>query len=335
MTLPRWLTEKRSQPAWVLVVAFVTVGLAVVAVTYWAGGTRSGAAQLMLVPVVLTAATLGSRHGLLAGIVGGVGAALIPFDTATGITQEPGRWVIRLAMLASVGFFVGYVRSGLIDLSRARSRFISTVSHELRTPLTSVVGFSEALYERRGEVTDPSLVEMIGYLRKESFAMNHTLDQMLVAARLDTGVLAVDLHAVDLRATLVEVIEHLPPIGSALSVSVRGNATALCDRLRATQILRNLLVHAAQSNGGTALIEISREESRVAVMVQHSGGPLVDNPNLNVFAPFYEAKPQPDLPVARWLSLSVSQQLARLMNGDLTYDHGGDRSVFRLLLPAA
>ncbi|MDH4116813.1 MAG: ATP-binding protein [Acidimicrobiia bacterium] len=35
------------------------------------------------------------------------------------------------------------------------------------------------------------------------------------------------------------------------------------------------------------------------------------------------------------LGLSVARQLARLMGGDLTYDHTGFESVFRLTLPAA
>ena len=35
------------------------------------------------------------------------------------------------------------------------------------------------------------------------------------------------------------------------------------------------------------------------------------------------------------LGLTVSRRLARLMNGDVVYDHDGAESIFRLQLPLA
>lgn len=333
VTLPAWLNggDRRT---WLWLVLGLTI-VAIPAATWAAGGTRTGVVILLAVPVVVAGAALGKRAGAWTGLAAGALAAFVPFSVDLGTAQSPSRSAFRLVTFVLVGWFVGYVRAGLLELARSRSRFLSTVSHELRTPLTSIVGYSEILHERRHELGDPAVVEMVEHLRRESFQMSHTLDQMLVAARIDTGSLPVDAQRVDLRATLQEVLEHLPPIGPPFDVDVEGAAVAVADRLRVTQILRNLVVHVSQvTESATADVVISSNGEAV-VELTYTGDSLLADPTFRLFAPLFSQGPRVDMQVERWLPLTVSKQLARLMGGDLDHSSDGTTSTFRLLLPAS
>ncbi len=333
MTLPEWLNgSDRHTGLWLV----LGLSLLLIPAAAWAaGGTTTGVVILLAIPVAVAGAALGTRAGAWTGLAAGALAALVPFSVDLGTAQSPTRAVLRLVTFVLVGWFVGYVRAGLLELSRSRSRFLSTVSHELRTPLTSIVGYSEILHERRHELGDPAVVEMVEHLHRESFQMSHTLDQMLVAARIDTGSLPVDARPVDLRATLQEVLEHLPPIGLPLDVDVEGTAVAVADRLRVTQIFRNLLVHVSEvTESATAEVAISSNGEAV-VELTYTGDSLLADPTFRLFAPLFSQGPRVDMGVERWLPLAVSKQLARLMGGDLDHFSHGPTSTFRLLLPAS
>ncbi len=308
----------------------------VLAATFVVEGARHGVLQLLVVPVVAAAGLLGMRAGIIFAIVLGAIVAFIPSVVSSGEMQTPSRWLLRVLGLVAAAYLVGVLRARLVGLAAARSRFISTVAHELRTPLTSVVGFSESLYERRGELGNNLMVEMVGYLRRDSFYTSHVLDQMILAARIDTESVVMDKDEVDLRASLVQVIENLPPIGNTLNIEMSGEATAIADRPRVRQIFRNLLIHVALSDGGATGMEISATPRAATVTVDYSGGGGLPEDEEHIFAPFYELAREEGAPVSKWLALSVSRQLARLMGGDLTHarDNGGSRLTLTLPVPA-
>jgi signal transduction histidine kinase len=56
---------------------------------------------------------------------------------------------------------------------------------------------------------------------------------------------------------------------------------------------------------------------------------------LNIFEPYRRAHNAPGLTASMGLGLTISRQLARLMDGDLTYQREADESIFILTLPLA
>ncbi len=66
--------------------------------------------HLVYIPVVITASLLGAYYGLVIGIVAGISVGpLIPFNLVTGEAQSTLNWLVRLIMIAFVGFLVGYL----------------------------------------------------------------------------------------------------------------------------------------------------------------------------------------------------------------------------------
>ncbi|WP_247893848.1 histidine kinase dimerization/phospho-acceptor domain-containing protein [Azospirillum endophyticum] len=87
---------------------------------------------------------------------------------------------------------------------RARSIFVATMSHELRTPLNAVIGFSQLLEARAGQVGgegqtqgDERLRSCVGAIRQAGERLLAIIDDILDMARVDTGGLSLTDGAVD------------------------------------------------------------------------------------------------------------------------------------------
>ncbi len=136
MELPRtpW-TSWRPEPwlgvtgAWRLAgLALVVVLIAAVGVlVYYTGGTSTAYLNLILIPVILSAALFGWRGGLLFGLLAGlVLGPFMPIDTATGEPQPLLNWVTRATIYVVLGGFTGWLFTRLNHharqlLERARS----------------------------------------------------------------------------------------------------------------------------------------------------------------------------------------------------------------------
>ena len=68
--------------------------------------------------------------------------------------------------------------------------------------------------------------------------------------------------------------------------------------------------------------------------VRDSGPPLSDEERDEIFSRYYRTRQTPGVTASVGLGLTVSQELARLMGGDITYHHDGE-AVFTVRLPVA
>ena len=80
----------------------------------------------------------------------------------------------------------------LRELRSMQDRFVSSVSHELRTPLTSMVGYLGLLHD--GEVGElgPEQEHIVEIIARNCDRLNSLIGHILVAARLDSGVVKLD-----------------------------------------------------------------------------------------------------------------------------------------------
>ncbi len=79
-------------------------------------------------------------------------------------------------------------------VERMRADFVANASHELRTPLASLIGFIDTLI---GPAADdrPAQQRFLGIMAEQAARMNRLIDDLLSLSR-------------------IELVEHLPPVGS-------------------------------------------------------------------------------------------------------------------------
>lgn len=224
-------------------------------------------------------------------------------------------------------------RERLEDLVRSKDRFVASVSHELRTPLAAVLGFAEELRDNASSFAGRELTEMLELISSQSQEMADMVEDLLVSARIDTGI-SIRPEAAYLRAQTETVLAGLGKIADKDIEVVGDRGRVWADPTRTRQIIRNLVTNAVKYGGDRVTIEaVEGEESTVLTMIDDGPG-LAEKQWGAIFEPYHRAHETTTQPSSIGLGLTVSRQLAKMMGGDLSYECDQRGSVFTLVLPA-
>jgi PAS domain S-box-containing protein len=220
-------------------------------------------------------------------------------------------------------------------LVRTKDEFVAGVSHELRTPLTAVVGFAQELRDGVDRFSREDLETLIHLIAEQSIEVADLVEDLLVAARADVDAVAIASEAVDLREQVELVLLAWPPEEEARVDKSEASVKAYSDPVRLRQILRNLLSNAQRYGGDKIRVELIDGGEQVFVRVLDNGVGIPVRDRDRVFEPYFRAHESRGLASSVGLGLTVSRQLARLMDGDLSYRYEDGWSVFDLVLPSA
>jgi PAS domain S-box-containing protein len=223
----------------------------------------------------------------------------------------------------------------LEQLVRTKDEFVAGVSHELRTPLTAVVGFAQELRDGLDRFTREDLETLIQLIAEQSIEVADLVEDLLVAARADVDAVAIASEAVELREQVELVLLAWSPEEAARVEKPELTVKAYADPIRLRQILRNLLSNAQRYGGDNIRVELIESGDEVLVRVLDNGDGIPVRDRDRVFEPYFRAHESQGLTSSVGLGLTVSRQLARLMDGDLSYRYEDGWSAFDLVLPAA
>ncbi len=224
----------------------------------------------------------------------------------------------------------------LLESLESKDQFIASVSHELRTPLTAVMGLSKELEDRLDSFDQDELIEFVSIIARQSSEVSSIVEDLLVSARAEAGILTVRAEKVDPRQVIADLVgrEELLGIDGA-GVEIVGNAPhAWADPLRVRQIVRNLLTNASRYGGNDVWIELASHHDGASIRVCDNGSGVGGADYDRIFEPYASAHQHAGMPASVGLGLSVARQLARLMGGDVRFVPG-PHTIFELTLPGA
>ena len=277
-----------------------------------------------------------------------VGAAAISVFVVAYSTAAPAvgaeRW--QLAFGDGAGFlFLAWLvywmkchwaasQTQLQDLIRSKDQLVASVSHELRTPMTSVVGLARELDDRFDDFDYEEVRELLNLMVHESTDVANILEDVLVAARAEVGTISLDMQALDIYSEINWALTTAFA-GTREAAGVPEPTFVIADPGRVRQILRNLVVNARRYGGPAVRFIVEPRGDAVAISVRDDGAPIAAEDRRRIFEPYQGKIGSRNVPGSVGLGLTVSRQLARLMGGDLGYDHDGAESVFTLTLRAS
>jgi signal transduction histidine kinase len=230
-------------------------------------------------------------------------------------------------------------------LDLARNELIALVTHELRTPLAVVRAYTDLLSEEPPldgrSSRDPSrratrAAWHTGTLEQVD-RLNRLVDSILESVRVVPDVPA-DLHTVDLRATIEELLEELQPLlhrhRTVLEPSPRLHAVA--DRGRLRKVLEHLLENAVKyaPPDTRVAIEWALVEGVVRIGITDEGPGIPEEWRARIFEPY--ARRETQTARGSGIGLYAARRLAESMGARLWCEPapaGGARFV--LALPAA
>jgi two-component system sensor histidine kinase KdpD len=210
----------------------------------------------------------------------------------------------------------------LEDLVSAKDRFIGAVSHELRTPLAVVVGLSAELEDNDQAFSREERLEFLGMIRRQSTEVSSIIDDLLVSTRIsETGLTVIDeVFMLDELASTV--LRDLPEDVTAKVGDVSLSPTrVIADPLRTRQIVRNLITNAYRYGGDQVMVSVTSDGSMAILSVADNGPGVPTERRNTIFEAYHTSGGERSVTDAIGLGLTVSRQLARLMGGDVSYEH--------------
>ena len=235
------------------------------------------------------------------------------------------------------------VTERLAALEKTKSQFLNLASHELRSPLGVINGYLSMLEQGVfGQLTE-SGIRALEVLKAKTVEMNLLVAQMLDAARLEDGRLALKRDRLDLREIAQDAMEVVRPLAGAdhqLSLEMPPRAvTVFGDVGRILTIISNLLENAIKYSpqGGTVLCVVSAAEHAASVSVVDTGIGIAREDLSRLFNRFERIQNVRTSHVAgTGLGLYLSRELARQHGGDIQVEsRPGAGSRFTLTLPLA
>src|SRR5256885_9145536 len=110
--------------------------------------------------------------------------------------------LMQLGGPAALAIRNSYLYAQTEEASRVKTDFLDMAAHELRTPLTVISGYLAILREGAFGPMPDSWVEPLRILDAKAAELRRLVDDLLLAARLETGRLETAMEPVDLRDTV-------------------------------------------------------------------------------------------------------------------------------------
>jgi signal transduction histidine kinase len=241
------------------------------------------------------------------------------------------RWRESLVTIARHQATLERLRTTEGEIS-AKDRLIRSVSHELRTPLTAILGYAALLGET--SVSAAERDTMVHTIVEQGRDLADIVEDLLTRAQSEARTLQVASVPVDLTAQAAQVLEGWNPNELArIEFAAPDVVRASGDPARVRQIIRNLVSNAVRYGRDRILIETGSEPDRAWLTVSDDGPGIPAAEQERVFDPYHRVPGTETTPGGIGLGLSISRQLAHLMNGTLTYRRERDRSLFEFVLP--
>ncbi|MBN7796641.1 YfiR/HmsC family protein [Parahaliea mediterranea] len=265
-----------------------------------------------------------------------IGAILLLVLILIALILRAYRGKHRLALqLEGKTLELGVANEKLVQLTEAKSRFLSTMSHEIRTPMNGVVGMAELL---DGTDLTGQQREYVSIILKSADTLLGLINDILDLSKIEVGrlelesipfspgeVIADTLQTLALRATEkdLELTFHVPP---DIPDWVLG------DPLRLRQVMVNLVgnaikfTEAGEIDVDLQLVSAAEQGIRIRFEVHDTGIGITEAQQEKIFQAFDQA----DASTTRrfggtGLGLAISAQLVQLMGGQLSVRSEVDR----------
>ncbi|MEE9356557.1 MAG: transporter substrate-binding domain-containing protein, partial [Methylococcaceae bacterium] len=212
--------------------------------------------------------------------------------------------------------------------NEAKAEFLANMSHEIRTPINAVIGTGHLI--RQTELT----AQQHDYLDKmnaSSEALLDIINTILDFSKAEAGMLELDIVPFKLEPVVQKIVSDLEiparqkGLNLCLNINSEGTEMLMGDPHKLGQILRNLGSNAIKfTEKGSVDISVDRLEMDANTVsfrftIKDTGIGISPEQQQKLFQPFTQG----DSSISRryggtGLGLMISQQLAQLMDGEIT-----------------
>jgi PAS domain S-box-containing protein len=259
-------------------------------------------------------------------------------DQAFG--QEEVDTITLLGGPAALALRNSYLHARTEEASRVKTDFLDMAAHELRTPLTVISGYLSILREGAFGPAPPRWDDPLRILDVKAAELRRLVDDLLLAARLETGRLEGLTQPIDLREVAEQAAQSADdvpelqlPEDPVVVSGDREQVSRLVD-----QLVNNALAYGREGTQRWARIELEArpEQGEARLAVEDRGRGLPPEVIGRIFERFYRYE-DPDHPMVpgTGLGLYIARELADRHGGrvELEWSERGAGSRFAAFLP--
>ncbi|MCE9644925.1 MAG: PAS domain-containing sensor histidine kinase [Chloroflexi bacterium] len=182
----------------------------------------------------------------------------------------------------------------IIRLNEMKTDFINRASHELRTPLTSAILMAD-LIQQGG--TPEEQAEYWRILRNELNRQKNLIDRLLMAGRLESGMVKLECVSLDLIPVLEDSMQAVRPIANKKGIELllntpRRSVNISGDNGALQQIFINLITNSVKFSPerGRVTVEVGISRGHVDISIIDQGMGISPEALPHLFEKFYRAK---------------------------------------------
>jgi signal transduction histidine kinase len=235
--------------------------------------------------------------------------------------------------IAELGVAVNAMAERLEELFDARRELVAWASHDLRTPLAAIRAMIEAIED--GVATADQYVPALG---EQARTLSTLVDDLFELARIDAGVLTLELKEVSLEDLVDSCVRALEAEAGRRNVRLETRMDSApsvrCAPDKVERVLFNLLTNALRhtpSDGSVAVL-VEPAPDHVRVSVEDSGEGIGPQAIRRIFDRFWRADPARS-PGGSGLGLAIARGLVEAQGGRIWAENranGGARVSFTL-----
>lgn len=203
-------------------------------------------------------------------------------------------------------------------------QFVADASHELRTPITIIQGYSN-LIQRWGKDDKEALEQSINGIKLEADAMAKLVENLLLLAKSDSGIIKASKKEVLLSVLVTETVKENAILSEKYtfisSENTAGNAYVDYNMIK--QMLRIFVDNSMRYSNEDTIIDISSYSSNNVnyITVEDKGTGIPQDDILYVFDRFYRVEKSRSKEMGgTGLGLSIATLLAQMNNIELSIE---------------
>jgi signal transduction histidine kinase len=233
-----------------------------------------------------------------------------------------------------------------LQLSEAKSNFVSSVSHELRAPIASVRLMAESL--ERGKVNEvPKQNEYFRFIVQECRRLSSLIENVLDFSRIEQGRKQYEFEPTDLAALTRETVKLMEPYAAERGVTLEtsniehrtSNIELEIDGRAMQQALVNLMDNAIKHSPKGAVVNVGFEcdGSLARLWVEDRGPGIPPEEHEKIFERFYRLGSELRRETQGvGIGLSIVRHIVEAHGGKVTVRSSvGQGSRFTIELPAS
>jgi two-component system phosphate regulon sensor histidine kinase PhoR len=180
------------------------------------------------------------------------------------------------------------------ELKQMKSDFINNASHELRTPVTSAILMADLI---QGGGLPDEIEEYWQILNNELNRQKILIDRLLIAGRLESGMMHLEIAPTDLTSILQESISAIKPIARKKNISIELSTPTsmpkiLGDKSGLQQVFINLINNATKFSplGSTIQVNVVQKGANMQVAIIDQGMGIPASETAHLFERFFRAR---------------------------------------------